>query len=57
VEIGDDGVDFDALVTGFERHLLQRALARSEGNKRRAADLLRIKRTTLIEKLKRLERH
>jgi DNA-binding NtrC family response regulator len=57
VEIGDDGVDFDALVSGFERHLLQRALDRCEGNKRKAADLLRIKRTTLVEKLKRLERH
>ncbi len=57
VEIGDDGVDFDALVTGFERHLLQRALERCDGNKRKAADLLRIKRTTLVEKLKRLERH
>ena len=37
--------------------LIQRALERTEGNKRQAADLLHLKRTTLIEKLKRLERH
>jgi DNA-binding NtrC family response regulator len=29
-------------------------LARTGGNRRQAADLLRIKRTTLVEKLKRL---
>lgn len=56
VEIGDDGVEFDRLVSDFERNLIQRALEQSGGNKRLAADLLRIKRTTLIEKLKRLER-
>ena len=36
--------------------LIRRALDHSGGNKRAAADLLKIKRTTLIEKLKRLER-
>jgi two-component system, NtrC family, response regulator AtoC len=56
VPIDDSGVDFDQLVASFERDLIRRALDRSNGNKRLAADLLRIKRTTLIEKLKRLER-
>jgi transcriptional regulator with PAS, ATPase and Fis domain len=36
--------------------LIRKALDRTSGNKRQAADLLQIKRTTLIEKLKRLER-
>ena len=51
-----DGIDFDALVTQFEHGLLRRALEHSGGNRRIAAELLKIKRTTLIEKLKRLER-
>lgn len=54
--IGDEGIEFDRLVGDFERELIRRALDKSGGNKRHAADLLHIKRTTLIEKLKRLER-
>jgi two-component system response regulator AtoC len=56
VALGDDGIEFDRLVGDFERELIRRALEKSRGNKRMAADLLHIKRTTLIEKLKRLER-
>lgn len=56
VAMGDDGIDFDRLVGDFERELIRRALEKSGGNKRMASDLLHIKRTTLIEKLKRLER-
>jgi DNA-binding NtrC family response regulator len=54
--IPDDGIAMDDLVSNFEHTLIRRAMARSGGNKRQAADLLHIKRTTLIEKLKRLER-
>ncbi len=54
--IPDEGVDMSRLVTDFERSLIRRALERTGGNKRQAADLLHVKRTTLIEKLKRLER-
>lgn len=54
--IPEDGVDLTGLVADFERSLIRRALERTSGNKRQAADLLRLKRTTLIEKLKRLER-
>ncbi len=56
VAIGDAGIEFDRLVGDFERELIRRALDKSGGNKRLAADLLHIKRTTLIEKIKRLER-
>jgi len=54
--IPDDGLDLTGLVADFERSLIRRALERTGGNKRQAADLLHLKRTTLIEKLKRLER-
>jgi DNA-binding NtrC family response regulator len=56
VEIPDEGIAMDQLVSDFEHTLIRRALERSGGNKRMAADLLHLKRTTLIEKLKRLER-
>ena len=46
----------EQLVSGFEHTLIRRALERTGGNKRQAAELLHVKRTTLIEKLKRLER-
>src|SRR5262245_29733856 len=54
--IPEQGLELDELVTSFEHTLIRRALEHTRGNKRRAADLLHIKRTTLIEKLKRLER-
>jgi transcriptional regulator with PAS, ATPase and Fis domain len=47
--------DFRTLVLCYERDLIERALDATKGNKNRAAQLLRIKRTTLIEKLKRFE--
>jgi DNA-binding NtrC family response regulator len=52
----DDGLELDSVVAKFEHALIRRALERTGGNRRQAADLLRLKRTTLIEKLKRLER-
>jgi DNA-binding protein Fis len=52
VTLGPEGLDFDLAVGNFERSLLNQALALSRGNKARAADLLRIKRTTLLAKMK-----
>ncbi len=52
----DHGVDLDGYLSNVELMLIRKALDRTSGNKRQAADLLQIKRTTLIEKLKRLER-
>jgi DNA-binding NtrC family response regulator len=51
----DDGVDFAKYIEGVELSLIRRSLERTSGNKRQAAKLLHLKRTTLIEKLKRLE--
>jgi DNA-binding NtrC family response regulator len=48
------GVNFDAVVTKVERDLLLQSLAKAGGNKMRAAQLLGMKRTTFVEKLKRL---
>jgi two-component system response regulator AtoC len=50
----DDGMDLDAFVANIERELIQRSLERTGGNKGQAAKLLNLKRTTLVEKLKRL---
>ena len=55
-ELPETGVDLERVVSEFEHMLIRRALERTSGNKRQAADLLSLKRTTLIEKLKRLER-
>jgi DNA-binding NtrC family response regulator len=55
VVVPEQGLDFDEVVSSFERSLLNQALAVSGGNKAKAADLLRIKRTTLLAKLKSLE--
>ena len=52
----DGGLDLPAYVTNVERELIHQSLERSGGNKGRAAQLLNLKRTTLVEKLKRLER-
>jgi DNA-binding NtrC family response regulator len=51
----EDGVDFDRYIEAVELSLIRRSLERTQGNKRQAAKLLNLKRTTLIEKLKRLE--
>ena len=42
-------------MTRYERELILRTLDQTQGNKNRAAQMLRMKRTTLIEKLKRFE--
>ena len=52
----DDGLDLERYVEGVELSLIKRSLERTQGNKVQAARLLKLKRTTLIEKLKRLER-
>jgi len=53
VDLPEDGLDLDAFVAHVERELIERSLERTGGNKGRAAKLLNLKRTTLVEKLKR----
>ena len=50
-----DGVDFESAVNQFERTILERALRKTAGNKTAAAELLGLKRTTLIMKLRSFE--
>jgi DNA-binding NtrC family response regulator len=52
--IPDEGLNFEEIVTEVERELLLQSLDKSGGNKMRAAKLLNMKRTTFVEKLKRL---
>jgi len=56
VTLPDEGIDLDAFVAEIERELIERSLERTGGNKGAAARLLNLKRTTLVEKLKRLEK-
>jgi DNA-binding NtrC family response regulator len=53
--IPDEGLNFEAVVTNVERELLLKSLHKTGGNKMRAAKLLNMKRTTFVEKLKRLQ--
>jgi transcriptional regulator with GAF, ATPase, and Fis domain len=48
----EEGVDLRELVTEFENDVLLQALSRTRGNKNKAAELLKMNRTTLVEKLK-----
>jgi transcriptional regulator with PAS, ATPase and Fis domain len=50
-----EGLDFAAYIEQMELALIRQSLERTQGNKRQAAKLLNLKRTTLIEKLKRLD--
>lgn len=51
-ELPPDGICLNSAVDAFERNLITQALKRTSGNKKEAAELLNLKRTTLIEKLK-----
>ncbi len=56
VTLPEEGMDLEAFVANIERELIQRSLERTGGNKGQAARLLNLKRTTLVEKLKRLQK-
>jgi sigma-54 specific flagellar transcriptional regulator A len=47
------GLDLKAVVDEYESNLIRQALARTGGNKNRAAQLLGLNRTTLVEMVKR----
>jgi DNA-binding NtrC family response regulator len=56
VTLPEDGIDLAEFIANIERELIQRSLERTGGNKGQAARLLNLKRTTLVEKLKRFSR-
>jgi DNA-binding NtrC family response regulator len=55
VEVPPEGVDLNRLVSQFERALIEEGLRQAHGRRTQAAALLGLKRTTLLEKIKRLE--
>src|SRR5213083_214089 len=54
IEIPEGGISFQDVVTDMERELIVQSLRKTNGNKKLAAKLLNLKRTTLIEKIKRI---
>ena len=55
VAVPETGLDFERVVGQFEKSLLDQALHHTNGNKKQAAEILRLKRTTFTAKLKSLE--
>jgi transcriptional regulator with PAS, ATPase and Fis domain len=53
MKLPPEGLCFRTAVSRFENELINQALQRTQGNKNKAADLLRLNRTTLVEKIKR----
>ncbi len=54
IAVPDQGLDFERTVGGIEREILEQALKKTRGNKKLAAEMLGLKRTTLSAKLKSL---
>jgi two-component system, NtrC family, response regulator AtoC len=54
IEIPDEGIHFNTLVSQLEKRLILQSLEVAGGNKKKAASLLHLKRTTFVEKLKRM---
>ncbi len=55
VAVPDGGLDYERTLAVIERSILEQALRRTGGNKQAAADMLRLKRTTLSAKVRNLE--
>lgn len=51
-ELPEEGIVFSDIVSAFENQILDVSLSRANGVKNRAAQLLHMNRTTLVEKLK-----
>ena len=53
--VPDSGLDYEQTLAVIERSILEQALRKTGGNKKAAADMLRLKRTTLSAKVRSLE--
>lgn len=51
-DIPETGLDFNDYISQIEDTLIQSALRKTNGNKKAAAELLKLNRTTLVEKIK-----
>ncbi len=54
ISIPDEGIHFNTMISDLEKRLILQSLRLSGGNKKKAASLLHLKRTTFIEKLRRM---
>ena len=54
-DLPPEGLDLNQVVSEVEKKLMLQSLAATRGNKKRAAELLGLKRTTFLEKMKRLD--
>jgi transcriptional regulator with GAF, ATPase, and Fis domain len=55
VDVPDCGLDYEQTLALIERSILEQALRKTGGNKKAAAEMLRLKRTTLSAKVRSLE--
>src|SRR5437773_1551842 len=55
IEIPEEGINFQNVVTDMERELILQSLRKTNGSRKLAARLLNLKRTTLIETIKCIE--
>jgi len=55
ISVPDHGLNFEQTVSTFERSILMQAMEKTAGNKKQAADMLGLKRTTLSAKLRILD--
>jgi DNA-binding NtrC family response regulator len=55
LDLPPEGLDLNQVVSDVEKKLMLQSLAITRGNKKRAAELLGLKRTTFLEKMKRLD--
>ncbi len=55
VSVPDHGMDYEQTLALIERSILEQALQKTGGNKKAAADMLGLKRTTLSAKVRHLE--
>jgi len=53
-DVPEEGINLAEVLATLERRLIRQSLKRAGGNKKKAAELLQVKRTTLVEKIKRI---
>ncbi len=57
LELSEDGICLNTAVSEFEKNLIYQSLEKTDWVKNKAAKLLQVKRTTLVEKIKRYDLH
>ncbi len=54
LDFPENGIDLNELIVKVEEFIIKEAMGKTLGNKKKASLLLKIKRTTLIEKIKKM---